>query len=72
MAGHPTFDQVDQRIAAYARIERERPLTQAECADLDRLHARRTLRLSRLPNQIAATREKLERLLAIYQGKAAA
>ncbi|MEV4934390.1 hypothetical protein [Sphingobium sp. LSP13-1-1.1] len=67
-----SHEQICERISALRFKQRRQPLTDAEAAELENLEYRHDLRLRRVVAQIAATRAKLERLLAIYDGRIAA
>lgn len=69
---HLSHEQIVERISALRFQQRRRLLTPAEAAELENLEYRHDLRLRRVVDQIAATRAKLERLQAIYDGRIAA
>ena len=67
-----THDALQARISDLQYQKRRRVLTPSEAAELDNLEYRYELRIRRVTDQIAACRAKLERLIAIRDGRAAA
>ena len=67
-----THDALQARISDLQYQKRRRALTSSEAAELDNLEYRYELRIRRVTDQIAACRAKLDRLIAIRDGRAAA
>lgn len=55
------------RMAELDAINRQRPLTSAESAELDRLHRAAQLRRYRVPAQLKVARARVARLEAMLQ-----
>ncbi|WP_370170951.1 hypothetical protein [Sphingobium abikonense] len=63
---HP-LEIIDRREAELDKLARQRGLSPAESAELDRLIARKRIVLLRLPRQIAAAQAKLARLQSLHK-----
>jgi hypothetical protein len=67
MTLHRNVAAQDARLAELEAINRQRDLTQAECAELDRLHRAAQFRRYRAPAQLAAARKRVARLEAMLR-----
>lgn len=67
-----TFQQIEARMDAIGALERQRPLTDAEQAELDNLAARRSQHLRRAYAQIERAEAKLRRLRSMVGERIAA
>lgn len=68
MARNHPLEIIARRIAELDALSRDRGLSPAESAELDRLIVRRRVVLTRLPRQIDAAQRKLAFLQTLQQG----